>query len=515
MLEEFYIENYGLGDLSTPVQINKLLENIDDDRFVENILAVVNDPITNIESYENNLKVKVILEYYEYIDSLIDSGAMTKLEQFYKKVNPNEVNKIKGKILSFINSNFEEIWLNDDYEIKSITLKWIISFGGFKKWNVLINNMGSMRNTCINKFENMYSILKKHNKEVAEIFVEKILIPIETQYNLKKQIDIYKMISDTYINIAKTFEDEMIEYIDGDDFLNTHIYNQNDLLIYIIESNVFSNTNKIKIQSLLENVEKEVSKEILKSGSSYKVTSDLYKKIEEDISVFREKLYFLVSDTNNSIYNNMYNYDFEKQHIMDIIGGTGVRHKKYGSIGFMTNLNFYELYISVSTKYVIVKYEDEFWKELQLLVEDVEVLSGISRFILNDIKTINILLEHKNYFVSCTLLIQVIERLLREIYLKINYGVVGFFKNIDNPVLGVLLDYERKNNILLEIFDLYEIEALHYFLCNKDYGRNLRNILAHYTTSSDSIRENEFLYLLHILIFILIKIDYKGVVFDK
>lgn len=323
------------------------------------------------------------------------------------------------------------------------------------------------------------------------------------------------MIRDRYFNIASVFEEKMMEYIEGDDFLSTHIYNQKDLLIYINESNVFSNINKIKIQSLLENINKEVSKEILKSGHSYKVTSDLYKEIEEDISIFREKLYFLVSDTNNSIYNHMHNYDFEKTSIIDIIASTGVSHKKYGSIGFMNNLILYELYISVSTKYVLVKYEDEFWKEVQLLIEGVEELTGISKFMINDIKTIKLLLENKNYFVSCTLLSQVIERLLREIYLKINYGVVGFFKNIDNPTLGVLLDYERRDNVLLEIFDIYEIEALHYFLCNKEYGRNLRNVLAHYTINSEDIREVELLYLLHILLFILIKIYYQGMIFDK
>lgn len=188
MLKEFYIENYGLGDLSTPVQINKLIEKIDDHRFIENILDIVSNPISNIESYIDNLKVKVILEYYEYLEGIVDIEVRTKLQLFYKRVDPNNINKLKRKILSFINSNFEEIWESDDYKIKNITLKWILWYGGFKKWDFLIDNMGNMRNTCINKFDNIYSILKKNNKELVERFIKKILIPIETKYNLKNRL---------------------------------------------------------------------------------------------------------------------------------------------------------------------------------------------------------------------------------------------------------------------------------------------------------------------------------------
>lgn len=511
MLKGFNIENYGLADIGVQFEIRKLVKIVDSEKFIKHIEEIISKPICDIEGYINNLRVKVILEYHKYINDILDIEIVFKLENFYSKINPNNIKKLKVKIIKFINDSFENIWESDEYRVKNITLDWILSFKGFKKWDFLVNNMGNMRNTCINRFESIYDILNKNYKDLAEIFVEKILIPVEIEYNIKEQIDIYSMINSKYINITNKFENKMMEYIEGLEFSNLHIYDRNDLLDYIIKSNAFSEENRIKIQILLKNLNKELKEEILKSGFSYGVKSDVYRSIEESMPLFRDKLYFLVSFIDKSCYSYMQDYESQEKSIMDILD---FKNTKYDSLRFRINLNICEGYICVSTKYILEKYKDKFWSELKLLIEDVEKLTGISNFIWHDIETIKVLLQYKNYFIISSLLTQVIERLLRELYLKINHNVVGFFKSIENPTLGVLLDYERKDNILLRIFDLYEIEALNYFLCNKDKGKNLRNLLAHYQVDSSNIRETEFLCLLNILIFILIKIDYNGLVFD-
>ena len=67
----------------------------------------------------------------------------------------------------------------------------------------------------------------------------------------------------------------------------------------------------------------------------------------------------------------------------------------------------------------------------------------------------------------------------------------------------------------MRLFTKEEIKALGYFLNDRDNGENIRNELAHYIVDKSKVSENQILILFDILLFILLKIDYRGVIFEE
>ena len=181
----------------------------------------------------------------------------------------------------------------------------------------------------------------------------------------------------------------------------------------------------------------------------------------------------------------------------------GVNHEKYSKASFYINFRNYDSFINVDTKYLMDKYKEVFWTELSNLVSGVEESTKIGGFLNRDINKLHILLSESNYFLAASFLTQIIERLLRESLFKLLYDVTCLLK-VPKVTLGTIL---RKDSELNKLFTNEEIETLDYYLINNEYGRNLRNKLAHYNIDSDEVNEDICICLLHILIFILVKIE--------
>ena len=79
----------------------------------------------------------------------------------------------------------------------------------------------------------------------------------------------------------------------------------------------------------------------------------------------------------------------------------------------------------------------------------------------------------------------------------------------------MLLKEDEDKNPLMRLFTKEEIKALGYFLNDRDNGENIRNELAHYIVDKSKVSENQILILFDILLFILLKIDYRGVIFEE
>ena len=79
----------------------------------------------------------------------------------------------------------------------------------------------------------------------------------------------------------------------------------------------------------------------------------------------------------------------------------------------------------------------------------------------------------------------------------------------------MLLKEDEDKNPLMRLFTKEEISALSYFLNDRDNGENIRNELAHYIIDKSKVSENQILILFDILLFILLKLDYKGVIFEE
>lgn len=67
----------------------------------------------------------------------------------------------------------------------------------------------------------------------------------------------------------------------------------------------------------------------------------------------------------------------------------------------------------------------------------------------------------------------------------------------------------------MKLFSKNEINALNFFLNDRENGENIRNKLAHYTINASEVDEMDIIFLLDILLFILLKVDYQGVVFEN
>lgn len=137
-------------------------------------------------------------------------------------------------------------------------------------------------------------------------------------------------------------------------------------------------------------------------------------------------------------------------------------------------------------------------------------------FLKSDLQKIKKLFYDEEYFLASLYMTLLIERMLRELYLKLTYDVVGIFKEA-SFTLGEMLNFTASPEInkLRLLFSKEELETMEYFLTNKEYGMNLRNRLAHYNINSEEVDITHFSILMHIFIFILVKIDYQGLAFDN
>lgn len=72
-----------------------------------------------------------------------------------------------------------------------------------------------------------------------------------------------------------------------------------------------------------------------------------------------------------------------------------------------------------------------------------------------------------------------------------------------------------KKNPLSKLFQIKELEALNFFLNDRQNGENSRNNVAHYLIESNELSEMNVIFSLDILIFVLLKVDYLGIVFVK
>ena len=272
----------------------------------------------------------------------------------------------------------------------------------------------------------------------------------------------------------------------------------------MIVNSLLDRTEQLKYEFLKNNMNAIVREE--------KIRSDQYIENIKDIDNFRDKMFELVFDDGNSWFNEMM-LESETSSIFDSMTYNSIINNKYKNSTLMRILKI-KSQLFVNTAALITSFKDEFWSELNNLVDDVEKLTQISVFLKGDLSDIKFLCENKKWFAASTYLSQIIERLLRELFFKLEYGIVGFLKN-SNYTLKVLLKEDEDKNPLMRLFTKEEINALGYFLNDRDNGENIRNELAHYIVDKSKVSQKETLILFDILLFILLKLDYKGVIFEE
>ena len=505
---------YGINDLATQWEIKSLIEekigNQEFEKWIDDTLKL---PITTLDEFIDNMNVRVILQYQEFIDYLNSDEYKQILEKFYYKISKiSTIKDIDLKLIKYINVNIKEILSVEDKSIKSETLQFILQKRGFVGWQTVIDDYDSVEYLGFNYFDETQKILKNVDKKLHYQFIRRILFPIKIHCGLESQLEIVNSIRTAYSDIAEEYESIVMDYLESDDFNKLDCYYRSTIVNTLLNGKCFTNKSQISLNNKLANINIECDKKINSNGEKIIISSERYMEAIQNIESFREKILMLIYEGRFSLFELMM-IESEETSLIDLVNYKGIKNNKYKN-STLRNIKYIKYNISINTLALINNYPLEFWNEVKSLVNDVEVLSNISEFILVDIEKIEFLMDNDEYFIAATHLTQIIERLLRELYFSIEYGVVGFLKT-SNLTLGSLLKDNEEKNSLMKLFNKNEINALNFFLNDRENGENIRNKLAHYTINIGEVDEMDTIFLLDILLFILLKVDYQGVVFEN
>lgn len=513
-MEGLDVVYYGINDLGTRWQIKSLVEEyIGNSTFEEWFENTIKLSISTFDDYISNLKAKVILQCAEMLPYIINEEYKNTLNKFYSRVESDvTVKQIDIKLIKYINCNSQHIWDCDDCRVISETLKFILEFKGFKAWDIVINNDKCVHYLGFNHFNKTQNVLKNIDRDLHKKFIGKILFPFKIHAELETQLDIVKAIKNTYKDVAEEYENVVMEYLNSKDFIEIDSYQKQIIIKNIIDSRCFNNKNEILLNAILLEINDEVSSSISDRGRPITISSQKYMNEIQNIEDFREKIFCLLYEQNVSLLHLMM-VESDELSITDIGIYNGITKNRYKNSTLM-KISYVKMQMQVNTLALIKSYSDEFWNELSRIINDVITITGISDFLLKDILDIRFLIENEKCFILGTFLTQIIERLLRELYFKLEYDVVGALKS-SNFTLKNLLEQDDEQNPLTKLFEVKELEALNFFLNDRENGENIRNKLAHYTINTSEVNEMHLIFLLDILLFILLKVDYQGVVFEN
>jgi hypothetical protein len=505
---------HGINDILTQWEVKTLIEEkIGNHEFEKWIYDTLKLPITTLDEFIDNMNVRVILQYQEFIDYLNSDEYKAILEKFYYKVsNIATIKDIDLKLIKYINRNIKEILKAEDNGIKSEILQFILQKRGFSRWEAVIDDYDSVGYLGFNYFDETQRILKNVNKELHYKFIKKILFPLNIHCGLEKQLEIINSIRNTYRNIADEYENIVMSYLEGDDFRKIDCYHRNTIINTLLQGKCFTNKNQILLNNKLANINIECDRKISNEGLGITISSKKYMESIQNIEGFREKIFMLIYEQGFSLFELMM-VEREEKSLIDLVNYNGIRDNKYKN-STLQNISYIKSTISINTLALINNYKLEFWKEVMNLGDEVEAFSNITVFLSDNIDSVKFLIENKRYFIAASHIAQIIERLLRELYFSIEYGIVGFLKS-SNLTLGSLLKDNEEKNSLRKLFSKNEINALNFFLNDRENGENIRNKLAHYTINTTEFNEIDVIFLLDILLFILLKVDYQGVIFEN
>ncbi|MBY0597353.1 DUF4209 domain-containing protein [Bacillus bingmayongensis] len=515
MLQKYALEFYGLKDAATGYYIGKLANDLKNEGFIELLIEKANKEILTTQDYEDILKIQVILDYEPLIETMNVQEFSGLLIDFYKILEESNVDQklIRKKLLLYINQNVLDIFKQDNYNIQKATLKICLSFSGaIKVWDEIITHTKLL--LLERYFNELFGYTKKKDlNDLTLKMVNRILFPVSTK-RYETQIEIALKIRKHFEEAFNKFKMELYSFFELEEFKNLTNVEQVKMLRDTLGFKILGLEGEIQLKDKLEEAEKIFDANLKESGMQYEISSKEFADSESLYTDFRDKFYLLIYRENFPIYQFMQYQNKESKGLLDYVSNMeGIKHEKYGNVAFMMNFHYFETLMVLETIHLITNYKEVFWDEFLKLVIDVEGLTGISEFLKTDIRKLEKFVNEKDYFLASSFLAQLIERLLRELMLKLLYGVSGIFKEA-TFTLGKMLDI-NSDNILNEIFTNEEIETMEYFLVNKEYGLNLRNNLAHYNVNSEEVGIEIFARLMHILTFILIKVNFQGTKFDE
>ena len=517
MLEKYSMQYYGPQDGVTKDHLMLLVKDINlDDSFGKRLVKIIENNNRSIEYYKNLLKLRVILEYKELISSIENESILEALKKLYADLDTNKIDakSVDLNIKSYLTTHVEEVFQDGNHLIIEETIKFCLRFsGGITNWNQIL--MNSERNYLIRHFEDLFRVLRKKDEHIRTL-INLALLPI-SKINFDHQMDIALSIRRKFESEFSLYQQALFDYFNSREFNELNSVNQVNQIKSVLSKRFLGINGEIYLKEKLEVAEQKMRSDLQGSMYTHKISSEEYAHLESFYTDFREKLYLLTFKGVHSIYQVMQQQSTRDTNVslLDLIGTLdGITHEKYGKAGFAIKFQNYISLMYINTIYLIHHHDIYFWESLRELVCDVAELSGgIGSFLIEDLNKLEKLFNSKDYFLTSTFMVQILERLLREIYLKIEFGIVDVLREAKYQLGTILKTHE--GSVLRKLFAEEEIETMDYFLVNDEYGWNLRNRLSHYNINSSDVSEQHCIQLIHIMIFILIKIDYEGVIFEE
>lgn len=461
--------------------------------------------ISNEDEFINLIKINLIISTVknnlEIIESYIDNNVLTLILSFGEKKNNKKITK---ELKKYIDLNLHEILNGDNIYLKYKTLDLICEIGTTKEnFEYIVNDfIDENQLIFLQKHKEFYEAIGKYYKEFKDIFIEKLFSEIYI-HKLEYQINVLASYQEKHKEVKHKFEKKLIEIASSETLKYTDIVLKKNFFHTILHNKIISKKTKIYIEYYFKYIDLEFENELLTRGLNNKIEINIehYIKRIENIKQIRKKMLFIdYYWDHDDLISDFYLISNIEKSPFEILKKNLINNTDYNS-NFINRMKYKKIENSLIVNYLINKYKDLFWIELEQLYKD--VLKNLHICENNEvIKPLKDIFNLEFYRECCLIMVTEIERLIRALYILKKFGVNMSHSNYVFLSLNEIL----KKNIFDNLFLDGDIKCLKYILIESD-GFNYRNSIAHNTNNKLNIEDVN--YLISIFIFILVSVEYK------
>lgn len=509
-LTQYFIERdesidliyYGINDMGTGFEMSSIVE------AKEPIVEFYNNhhdmEINTLEDYvDYNYAVK-ISKMEEIIPNIIDEDKKVVFEEIVTVVKAYLETINKGKIIKFINSNYEILFIHYDHilYLSDVTLSLMKQYMGGIKKDVVIYIVLNHTYLIVSYYE-VFSEFIERNEDILKLLLEESVIgelfcqrqdlvqKMLERFHQKKILENHEAIIDRLAAIVEG------KYRDiNDDNILAHegcIRSFMDFLTKI--KHVKANQFKDYYDDVSEKIEDYLHRK--GHSSTFEIPVGEIIKYLKGIKTWEYRLLHVSHESKEGRICSRLDFPSEgKKNLMDFVS---TNHKEDD---YYTASHIHKLEISVvvgeSTMHGIL-FDDELFEqsrncflgyigaicelkhwEKEDYYDDIEILYQMLNICRQTKEIDDVNFERGICYGTCTYMCGFMEKLLRNIYVDENKNHI--FIDESQVTLGQLLRDDR--GTMGNIFGEYHLKHLRYYLSTdteKKIGLNYRNALDHYT----------------------------------
>lgn len=491
----FTLNYYGIKDMATSYYLKNIFDN--KEIILQYYKEKFNKNLETLDDFIDYIFLIILLEYKECLNSLNDNFK-EELNNLINEFNIINENINPKNLISFLKTKYEDVFYNKKnkfltHDIKVWYIRLSLNYSNILDSNILtklivdepilsFDNYPNIKKKLSNNLKKKLFLEKKNLEQIlnfrSDEFFKFILPTLEKEFKNEVLNELYKI----YCKKIDIFFDKKIES-DG-----WKLVQDLNLLypLYFNTQHKFTKdllNKKNELNLLLDNLlsKNGMSKPINFSSKKYLEKLNILKQQNTSLII----QYLTITHTNNisrlEIYSNSY-----KESLIDFIS-TNISTNEFFSTGKILDIDIFIIQESINL--TVWLYNQDNLKDL--LINISEIIKEIYTYlalniteseISNDLNALKNCLENTiksnnnyNYFTGCFFIIAFLEKILRNIYIKVDKD--GFF-NSNSATYGVIL----KSDIMNKLIGNETINWLKYYLIeDNQVGKNYRNKIAHFT----------------------------------